>query len=107
MADDERNERIKWRVGGAGFVMQGSWVYLADEDTDPFDCLQTWDLQDEVDHNPNCKERWNTVWALPGETREEAEAAHTAKTYLGSAYHVADCELLDDRPVEAEVLVGQ
>ena len=74
--------------------MGGTWCYLADESADPYSCIQD-GIQDGHD---DCLERWDTVRLLPGATRAEAEAAHERKEYVGSAYHVSDCEVLEDKP---------
>ena len=92
------NDRIKWKVANAGFVGEPGWVYLGDRAEDPFTCLMDF----EADHPKGCMETWDTVRALPGETREEAEAAHAAGSYLGAAYHLSDCELRDERPAPEE-----
>ena len=90
------NERIKWKAPYAGFVSPSRWVYLADRAEEPFPCVD----DDLPGHPKGCMETWNSVWTLPGETREEAEAAHAGGNHIGVAHHVSDCELLDDRPVE-------
>ena len=47
-------------------------------------------------HDPHCRE-WTNVWLLPGQTRAEAMANLVSRCYSGAAYHVSECEMLDDR----------
>ena len=44
----------------------------------------------------DCRE-WTNVWTLPGDTRQEAIANLVARRFTGAAYHVSECEMLDDR----------
>ena len=96
---DIRKAPIKWKVQGAGFVMEGGFVALVDRDPDPFACT-AYDGPAEVAeaHLSTCRETWATVWALEGDTLEEARQALAESRFRGVAYHVNDCELLDDRP---------
>ena len=43
---------------------------------------------------------WATVWGLEGDTLEEARQALAESRFRGAAYHLSDCELLEDRPTE-------
>ncbi len=96
---DIRNAPIKWKVIGAGFVMQGGFVALVDRDPDPFPCTVFDGTEEEREtHERMCRETWATVWELEGDTLEEARQSLAERRFSGSAYHVNDCELLDDRP---------
>ena len=55
---------------------------------------------DREAHERTCRETWATAWALEGDTLEEAKQALAERRFLGAAYHLSDCELLDDRPPE-------
>ncbi len=98
---DFRNAEIKWKIPGAGFVMQGAFVVLVDRDPDPYACTAYGGPPEDVEaHLRTCRETWATVWALEGDTLEEARQSLAERRFCGSAYHVNDCELLDDRPQE-------
>ena len=94
--EEIKNLPIKWKVRGAGFLMQGVFVALADRDSDPFDCVE------HIDTDVECYETWNTVWILEGDTLEEARKSLEEHRFCGSCYHVSDCELLDDKPKARE-----
>ena len=51
-------------------------------------------------HEETCRETWATVWGLEGDTLEEARQALAESRFRGAAYHLSDCQLLEDRPVE-------
>ncbi len=96
---DIQNAPIRWKVTGAGFVMQGGFVALVDRDPDPFACTGYSGPPEGMEaHLITCRETWATVWALEGDTLEEARQALAESRFRGVAYHVNDCELLDDRP---------
>ena len=97
--DAQRDAPIKWKVWGAGFIIEGSFVALIDRDTDPFPCV----FNDEPDHAKACMETWATVWVLEGNTLDEAKLALEESRFRGAAYHLSDCQLLDDRPAEENV----
>ena len=99
--EDIRNAPIKWKVQGAGFVGAGGFVALVDRDPAPFPCV-VYDgpEEDREAHERTCRETWATVWALEGDTLEEARQALAESRFLGAAHHLSDCELLDDRPPE-------
>ncbi len=96
-----RNAPIRWKVTGAGFVMQGGFVALVDRNPDPYACTAYGGPPEDMEtHLRTCRETWATVWALEGDTLEEARQSLAERRFSGSAYHVNDCELLDDRPRE-------
>ena len=98
---DVRNAPIKWKVQGAGMVMKGGFVALVDRDPYPFACTGYGGPAEGMEaHLRTCRETWATVWALEGDTIEEARQALAESRFRGVAYHVNDCELLDDRPLE-------
>ena len=101
MTDEMRNAPIKWKVGGAGFVMQGGFVALVDRATDPFPCV-VFDGPEggRETHERTCSETWDTVRVLEGDTLEEARQSLMERRFSGAAYHLSDCQLLDDRPPE-------
>ena len=96
-----RNAPIRWKVTGAGFVMQGGFVALVDRNPDPYACTAYGGPSEGMEaHLSTCRETWATVWALEGDTLEEAKQALAESRFRGAAYHLNDCELLDDRPPE-------
>ena len=72
---DIQNAPIRWKVPGAGFVGAGGFVALVDRDPDPFPCV-----------------------VFDG--REKDRQALEERRFIGAAYHLSDCQLLDDRPPE-------
>lgn len=81
---------IIYKDTGAGFIMKGSFGVIQEEDTeDLMPCVL--DCGDK-----ECDE-WMNVWLLPGETREEAEQALQQERYRGAAYHVSECQMLDEK----------
>ena len=79
--------------------MQGGFVVLVDQDPDPFACTSYNGPEEEREaHEDTCRETWATVWGLEGNTLEEARQALAESRFLAAAYHLSDCELLDDRP---------
>ncbi len=97
MVEDLRESPVMWKRENSGFMEQPGWVVLVDKDEDPFKCFR---IDEETNHSRDCRESWATVFGLAGDTREEAETARDRGEYLGAAHHLADCELLDDRPPE-------
>ena len=98
---DIRNAPIMWKVAGAGMVWEGGFVALVDRDPDPFACTAYGGPVEGMEaHLNTCRETWATVWALEGDTLEEARQALAESRFRGIAYHLNDCELLDDRPSE-------
>ena len=69
---------------------------LIDREPDPFPCP----LARRHSEEGTCWETWVTAWMLEGETLEEARQALAESRFIGTAYHLSDCELLDDRPRE-------
>ncbi len=105
MDGDIRSAPIRWKVLTAGMMWQGSFVVLAVRDPHPFACTAyDYDFDDPPEemktHLSACRETWAEVWALEGDTLEEAKRALKESRFRGIAYHVNDCELLDDRPPE-------
>ena len=99
--EDITNAPIKWKVPGAGFVGEGGFVALIDRDPDPFPCVVHDGTEEEREaHERTCRETWATVWGLEGDTLEEAKQALAECRFRGAAYHLSDCQLLDDRPTE-------
>ena len=101
--EDLTGAAVKWKVPGAGMRGRGGFVALIDENEDPWACTGgNFDNQEDHEaHMETCRERWDTVFGLEGETLEEARQALSEQRFLGAAYHVNDCELLDDRPAES------
>ena len=98
---DIQNAPIRWKIQGAGLVMKGGFVVLVDQDPDPFPCTVYNGPEEGRDaHEETCRETWATVWGLEGDTLEEARQALAESRFLGTAYHLSDCQLLDGRPVE-------
>ena len=98
---DVQNAPIKWKVQGAGFVMKGEFVALIERDPDPFACTSYDGPAEGMEaHLSTCRETWATVWGLEGDTLEEARQALAESRFRGAAYHLSDCQLLEDRPVE-------
>ena len=98
---DVQNAPIKWKIQAAGFVMKGEFVVLVDRDPYPFACTSYNGPEDEREaHEETCQEAWATVWGLEGDTLQEAKQALAESRFRGAAYHLSDCELLDDRPTE-------
>ena len=96
---DIRSAPVKWKVPTAGMVWQGSFVVLAVRDPHPFSCTAYGGPAEEMEaHLSACRETWAEVWALEGDTLEEAKQALAESRFRGIAYHINDCELLDDRP---------
>ena len=81
---DIQKAPIRWKVPGAGFVGAGGFVALVDRDPDPFPCVVFDGPEDERE----------------GDTLEEARQALAERRFLGAAYHLSDCQLLEDRPPE-------
>ena len=71
---DLQNAPIRWKIQGAGFVMQGGFVVLVDQDPDPFPCTVYNGPEDGRDaHEDACRETgppsggWRaTRWKRPG-----------------------------------------
>ena len=73
----------------AGFVGQTAYAVIQEEDTDDhIPCML--DCGD-----PECVE-WIDVFLLPGDSMAEATEALKREEYLGSAYHVSECQMADD-----------
>ena len=89
---------VLWKLPNGGMVGEPCWVVAVDEDEDGFPCV----LADEPGHDPECMERWNTMWVLDDDTREEAEESLARLDYPGLVYHVSDCESTKDRVKSAE-----
>ena len=99
--EDIRTIPIRWKVPGAGFVGSGAFAALVDRDPDPFPCVVYGGPEEGRDaHERTCRETWATVWLLEGDTLEKARRALAESCFLGAAYHLSDCQLLDDRPAE-------
>lgn len=101
---DIQDAPIKWKVQGAGFIMAGGFAALVDRDPDPFPCT-VYDGPEEgrEAHERACFETWASVWLLFGNTLKEAGRSLAESRFQGVAYHLSDCELLDDRPPEEGV----
>ena len=97
MVEELKTAPVKWKSAGAGFVGQPGWVVCVDRDEGPMEC---WRVGEEPGHPDSCSETWATVFGLPGESRQEAEAARDRGQYLGASYHLADCDLLDEKQHE-------
>ena len=98
---DIQNAPIRWKVPGAGFIGAGGFVALVDRNPDPYACTGYGGPPEDMEtHLRTCRETWATVWALEGDTPEEARQALAERRFLGAAYHLSDCELLEDRPRE-------
>ena len=98
---DIQNAPIRWKVPGAGFIGVGGFVVLVDRDPDSFPCVVFDGKEEEREaHESTCRETWATAWGLEGDTLEEAKQALAERRFLGAAYHLSDCELLEDRPPE-------
>ena len=98
---DIQNAPIKWKVQGAGFLMEGGFVALVDRGPDSFACTGYNGPAEGMEALlRTCRETWATVWGLEGDTLEEAKQALTESRFRGAAYHLSDCQLLDDRPTE-------
>ena len=98
---DVQNAPIRWKIQGAGFVMEGGFVVLVDQDPDPFPCTAYNCPEDGRDaHEDACRETWATALGLEGDTLEEAKQALAESRFRGAAYHLSDCQLLEDRPTE-------
>ena len=70
---DIQNAPIRWKVSGAGMVWEGGFVALVDRDPDPFACTGYSGPPEGMEaHLRTCRETWATVWALEGDTLEEA-----------------------------------
>ena len=96
---DIQDAPIRWKVAGAGFLLVGRFVALIDRDPDPFPCTAYDGPKAEREaHERTCRETWATAWTLEGETLEEARQALAERRFTGTAYHLSDCQLLDDRP---------
>ena len=99
--EDIQNAPIRWKVPWAGFLGAGGFVVLVDRDPDPFPCVACDGTEEERKiHEKTCRETWATVWVLEGDTLEEARLALAERRFLGAAYHLSDCQLLEDRPRE-------
>ena len=98
--EDIRNAPIKWKVPGAGFGWPGGFVALIDKEDDPMPCPFDGPEGDWDVHSRTCRETWVTAWVLEGDTLEEARQSLAESRFRGTAYHLSDCELLDDRPPE-------
>ena len=100
---DVQNAPIKWKIQAAGFVMKGEFVVLVDRDPYPFPCTAYNGPEEEREaHEETCRETWATVWGLEGDTLEEARQALAESRFRGAAYHLSDCQLLEDRPTEGQ-----
>ena len=67
----------------------------------PFPCVVHDGPEEEREaQERTCRETWATVWGLEGDTLEEAKQALAECRFRGAAYHLSDCQLLDDRPTE-------
>ena len=98
---DIQNALIRWKAPGAGFIGAGAFVALVDRDPYPFPCVVFGGPEEEREaHERTCRETWATARALEGDTLEEARQALAERRFLGAAYHLSDCELLEDRPPE-------
>ena len=85
---------VLYKLPYAGMAMQGFWVVGVDKDDDAWSCT----AGTEPGHPEDCIERWSTMWALPGDSLEEAHAALARQEFLGPVYHVNDCELVKEKP---------
>ena len=98
---DIRDAPVRWKVAGAGMVWEAGFAALVDRNPTPFACTAYVGPSEGMEaHLQTCRETWATVWALEGDTLEEAKQALKEFRFRGVAYHVNDCELLDDRPPE-------
>ncbi len=97
---DIQNAPIRWKVPGAGYMGAGGFVALIDKEEDPPSCPLDGPEGDWDVHSRTCRETWVTAWVLEGDTLEEAKQALAERRFLGAAYHLSDCELLEDRPPE-------
>ncbi len=106
---DIRDAPVRWKVPTPGMVWQGSFVVLAVRDPHPFSCTAYGYgyLGEAMEaHLSACRETWAEVWALEGDTLEEAKQALAEFRFRGTAYHINDCELLDDRPLRTRSNAG-
>ena len=99
---DVQSAPIKWKVVGAGMVWEGAFVALVDKNPHPFACTAYGGPGEGMEaHLSACHETWATVWALEGDTLRGGQTGPWLESrFRGAAYHVNDCELLDDRPPE-------
>ena len=55
--EDIRNAPIRWKVTGAGFVMQGGFVALVDRNPDPYACTAYGGPPEDMEaHLRTCRE---------------------------------------------------
>lgn len=81
---------VIWKKVNAGFVGVGSFAVLIDiDDDDPFPCV--FDCG-----NADCRE-WNTLWLVEADNIDEANRAVEAERFAGAAYHVAECQMSQDK----------
>lgn len=80
---------LVWKIPCAGFSAAPGWAQIQEQDgpDGPPPCLF---CEDEA----GCVE-WATLWALPGQTREEALKALRNKKFIGMYCHVSECELAE------------
>ena len=90
---------VKWMVPGAGMLQRGSFVVLVDKAEHPWACTAYSGLPEGREaHLDTCFETWMKGYLLEAPTLEEAHKARAERRFNGEAYHLNDCELLDDRP---------
>ena len=82
---------VVYKMPYAGFVRGGYFVEIQPEDEDDFmPCML--DCGDE-----DCRE-WIDCLILTGDTLEDAVQSSSNKQYTGTAYHVSECQMANDRP---------
>ncbi len=99
--EDIRNAPIRWKVPGAGFVGAGGFVALIDgtrtRSPAPSTTVRRRTGRPTRERATRPGRRCG---ALEGDILEEARKSLAESRFLGAAYHLSDCQLLDDRPLE-------
>lgn len=89
---------IVWKKPGAGFTGLGCFVEIQDDDCSDLDG------HDEDDHMPcmlDCEDEecleWATAWVIDAETLDDAKKLASDGQYIGSVYHLSECEVFKDK----------
>ena len=119
MSKRRQHSEIVWLAAHAGFSSGSSYAVLMPEpmyrynpaaegryhempSCEERELVATMAVVDQVPCMLDCGDddclEWTDVWLLPGATRAEAIANLIARCYSAAAYHVSECEMLDECP---------
>ena len=81
---------VVYKKGGAGFTGAPAFGVLTDDGSEDWNCV--WSDRPDHDGQPNCRE-WATVRLVDASSFEQAKEKATLGEFVGSAYHVSECEM--------------